>query len=324
MTPDTPGVMAAEGAAYVVPTGSNVAGMREVVPGMAGARRAARRRRGASAGPRTRATCRAASAERAVRANRARSGRSTCSSRSSPARPGPRSPPSGDRVPPPPPVADLAARSPRARHRGRLRPAGQPRPAADASAPTVAPLPDRRRGHARRGPLRVGARRASTRPPRTPTRTGSCRSTRRGALERRGAVSARLHDVFYTTTGNDTPVATSATFGQEIAAELRRRGSRPCSSPGPEGRARVAGQRWRRRFERAGIPTVFVTALPTIATMVAPTASCAGVAITHPHRRSRRSAPADERAAAATAIVERALEMLETEVEPTHGLGASA
>ena len=36
MTPDSPGVMAAEGAAYIVPTGSNVAAMRTVVPVMAG------------------------------------------------------------------------------------------------------------------------------------------------------------------------------------------------------------------------------------------------------------------------------------------------
>src|SRR4051812_44732436 len=36
MTPDSPGVIAAEGAAYVVPTGSNVAAMRTVVPVMAG------------------------------------------------------------------------------------------------------------------------------------------------------------------------------------------------------------------------------------------------------------------------------------------------
>jgi len=31
MTPDSPGVLAAEGAAYIVPTGSNVAGMREAM-----------------------------------------------------------------------------------------------------------------------------------------------------------------------------------------------------------------------------------------------------------------------------------------------------
>ena len=31
----------------------------------------------------------------------------------------------------------------------------------------------------------------------------------------------RLHPAFYTTSGVDTPVATAATFGREIAAELR-------------------------------------------------------------------------------------------------------
>ena len=35
-----------------------------------------------------------------------------------------------------------------------------------------------------------------------------------------GGRSGRLHDAFYTTSGVDTPVATAAKFGQEIAAEL--------------------------------------------------------------------------------------------------------
>jgi glycine reductase len=39
-------------------------------------------------------------------------------------------------------------------------------------------------------------------------------------LEREG-VFARLHPAFYTTSGVDTPVATAAMFGREIAAELR-------------------------------------------------------------------------------------------------------
>jgi glycine reductase len=38
-------------------------------------------------------------------------------------------------------------------------------------------------------------------------------------LEGRGAFGS-LHDAFYTTSGVDTPVATAAKFGQEIAAEL--------------------------------------------------------------------------------------------------------
>ncbi len=43
MTPDSPGVLAAEGAAYIVPTGSNVAGMREALPDDRLARRPAGR-----------------------------------------------------------------------------------------------------------------------------------------------------------------------------------------------------------------------------------------------------------------------------------------
>ena len=39
-------------------------------------------------------------------------------------------------------------------------------------------------------------------------------------LERRGSFGS-LHEAFYTTSGVDTPVATAAKFGQEIAAELR-------------------------------------------------------------------------------------------------------
>jgi betaine reductase len=43
------------------------------------------------------------------------------------------------------------------------------------------------------------------------------------ALEREGRVG-RLHDVFYTTTGNGTPVASATRFGREIAGELRDAG----------------------------------------------------------------------------------------------------
>jgi betaine reductase len=42
-------------------------------------------------------------------------------------------------------------------------------------------------------------------------------------LESEGRIG-RLHDAFYTTTGNGTPVAASTTFGQEIAADLQDAG----------------------------------------------------------------------------------------------------
>ena len=43
------------------------------------------------------------------------------------------------------------------------------------------------------------------------------------AFEREGRIG-RVHDAFYTTTGNGTPVASSTRFGREIASELRDAG----------------------------------------------------------------------------------------------------
>jgi glycine reductase complex component B subunit gamma len=43
------------------------------------------------------------------------------------------------------------------------------------------------------------------------------------ALEREGRIG-RLHEFFYTTTGNGTPVATATRFGREIAGELQEAG----------------------------------------------------------------------------------------------------
>jgi glycine/betaine/sarcosine/D-proline reductase family selenoprotein B len=63
-----------------------------------------------------------------------------------------------------------------------------------------------------------------------------------------------------------------------------------------------------KEMERAGIPTVFITSLPTIATMVGTNRIVRGPAITHPFGLD---------AAGRRRIVERALEMLETPVEPT-------
>jgi glycine/betaine/sarcosine/D-proline reductase family selenoprotein B len=59
---------------------------------------------------------------------------------------------------------------------------------------------------------------------------------------------------------------------------------------------------------------VFVTALPTIATMIGANRVVRGVAITSPFGDPERS-PASE-VALRRAIVERALELLETDVEP--------
>lgn len=62
-----------------------------------------------------------------------------------------------------------------------------------------------------------------------------------------------------------------------------------------------------KEIERAGIPTVYVTALPTIAIMIGVNRAVHAPAITHPFGMDE----AERRR-----IVERALELLETEVEP--------
>jgi glycine/betaine/sarcosine/D-proline reductase family selenoprotein B len=62
-----------------------------------------------------------------------------------------------------------------------------------------------------------------------------------------------------------------------------------------------------KEIERAGIPTVYVTSLPTVATMIGANRIVRGPAITHPFgldESERRR------------LVERALELLETDVEP--------
>ena len=63
-----------------------------------------------------------------------------------------------------------------------------------------------------------------------------------------------------------------------------------------------------KEIERAGIATVFVTSLPTIGTMIGANRIVRGPAITHPFGLDE---PERRR------IVERALAMLEVEVEPT-------
>jgi glycine reductase len=69
-----------------------------------------------------------------------------------------------------------------------------------------------------------------------------------------------------------------------------------------------------KEFEREGIPTVFVTALPTIAQMVGANRIVRGVAITNPIG-DPSLAPDDEHVLRLT-MVRRALDMLATEVEP--------
>ena len=69
-----------------------------------------------------------------------------------------------------------------------------------------------------------------------------------------------------------------------------------------------------KEFEREGIPTVFVTALPTIAQMVGANRIVRGVAITNP--TGDPSLGREDEYELRVGIVRRALDMLSTEVEP--------
>jgi betaine reductase len=62
-----------------------------------------------------------------------------------------------------------------------------------------------------------------------------------------------------------------------------------------------------KEIERVGIPAVYVTSLPTVATMIGANRIVRGPAITHPFGLDE-----DDR----KRIVERALAMLESDVEP--------
>ena len=64
-------------------------------------------------------------------------------------------------------------------------------------------------------------------------------------------------------------------------------------------------------MERLGIPTAFITALPTIALQAGANRVLRGVSITHPVSDPRAS----DEVASRCAVVERALEMLETEID---------
>lgn len=218
MTPDSPGVMAAEGAAYIVPTGSSVASMKAVLPSMA--RLAARLAEGETLGgpeeegylPRgLRVMVRAehTGARRAIDQlldKLAGDVRTEVGS-------------TGDRVPPVPAVSDL--------HTVRLAlvteagcvPQGNP-----DRLPTRHANVWLRYSIADADSLGAGAYESvhagfdTTAGNDDPNRLVPLDAAR--ALERDGAFGV-LHDSFYTTSGVDTPVATAAKFGQEIAAELR-------------------------------------------------------------------------------------------------------
>ncbi len=218
MTPDSPGVLAAEGGAYIVPTGSSVASMRDVLPVVASL--AGRLAAGEAVGDpdaegylprgiRVNVLSERTGAQRAidlVLAKLAGDVRTEVE-------------PRGDRVPPPAPVVDLPTTKIALVTEAGCVPQGNP----DR-------LPTRHANVWLRYPIAhvdsldadhyesVHAGFDTAFANGDPNRLVPLDAAR--ALERAHEFGA-LHEVFYTTSGVDTPVATAARHGQEIAADLR-------------------------------------------------------------------------------------------------------
>jgi glycine reductase len=217
MTPENPGVLAADGQAYIVPTGPNVAGMRAALPVMA----ALAQRLGSGQtvggpaeegylprGVRTNLRAPALGADRAIAMLLAKLGGEVRTEVAS----------DRDRVPPPAAVADLGSATIALVTEAGCVPQGNP----DR-------LPTRHSNKWLRYSLTgvesllstayesVHAGFDTSAANADPNRLVPLDAVR--AFEHEGRIGG-LHDFFYTTSGVDTPDAVGARFGQEIAAEL--------------------------------------------------------------------------------------------------------
>jgi glycine reductase complex component B subunit gamma len=217
MTPDSPGVIAAEGAAYVVPTGSSVAGMRATLPRVASL--AARLAAGEAIGPPEEEGYLPRGARRNLLADRSGAARALdllLSKLAGDVRT--EVAPSGDRVPPPPALANVSDATVALVTESGCVPRGNPDrlPSRHANVWLRYPLEGvdslEPRGY---GTVHAGFDTAAATA--DPNRLVPLDAFRR--LEATGRIG-RLHGVFYTTSGVDTPVPTAARFGREIAEEL--------------------------------------------------------------------------------------------------------
>ena len=218
MMPDSPGVMAAEGAAYIVPTGSNVAGMKMVVPVLAGL--ALRLAAGEALGDpdeegylprglRSMARAEHSGARRAIDQLLAKLGGEVHTEVG----------PTGDRVSPASAVIDLSAVRLALVTEAGCVPHGNPDRLPTRHANVWLRYPITEAGSLSSGEYEsVHAGFDTTVANADPNRLVPLDAARE--LEREGAFGT-LHEAFYTTSGVDTPAATAVKFGQEIAAELR-------------------------------------------------------------------------------------------------------
>jgi betaine reductase len=221
MHEENPGVGAAEGRAYIVPTEGRVSGMRDALPRMA--RLASKLASGRELGPpheegylprgfRRNLHAERTGAQRAVDLLLAKLGGDTRSEVAA----------GFDRVAPPEPVAELSDALLALVTEAGCVPQGNPDrlPSIRAQAWLRYRLDGERSLSAERYESVHGGFDVSL-ANEDPNRLVPLDVVR--ALQDEGRLG-RLHDFFYTTTGNGTPVASATRFGQEIAAELNEAG----------------------------------------------------------------------------------------------------
>jgi glycine reductase len=221
MTPDNPGVLAAEGAAYVLPTGSSVAAMRTVLPLVAGL--AARVVAGEPVGTAEEEGYLPRGLRRNVRAERQGATRAIDlalarldgETRTEVE-------PSGDAVPPPAAVRDLSSAVVALVTEAGCVPQGNPDhlPTRHANVWLRYPID---------GVASLGADSYESVHAGFDTTDANADPNRLVPLDAARALQAAgrfgsLHGEFFTTSGVDTPVATAAKFGQEMAEEFREAG----------------------------------------------------------------------------------------------------
>jgi betaine reductase len=221
MTPDSPGVLASEGAAYIVPTTANVAGMRDAVPLVASlaSRLASREPVGSPEeegylprGLRVNIRSDELGAERAIGLVLAKLAGDVRTEIAPPT----------DRVAPPDPLPDPSTALVALVTEAGCVPQGNPDrlPTRHANVWLRYPIGDR----AELAPedyLSVHAGFDTTEANRDPDRLVPLDAAR--ALVAAGRLG-QIYDEFFTTTGVDTPVAVSTRMGQEIGVELRNAG----------------------------------------------------------------------------------------------------
>ena len=217
MTPDSPGVLASEGAAYIIPSTANVAGMRSVVPTIVSI--AARLASGAEVGSAEEEGYLPRNLRRNVRAGRTGAARAIeLALGKLQGNVATEIDPPATSVPVPAPITDLPGATIALVTEAGCVPQGNPDRLSTrhANAWLRYPLSGVASMSADRYET-VHAGFDTTAANEDPNRLVPLDAVRE--LERAGKVG-RLHDVFYTTSGVDTPVATAAKFGKEIVAEL--------------------------------------------------------------------------------------------------------